>query len=307
VAWGLLLFLCDYDGGILFCVYILDQNFMSMKEQESRAIIFRGLHEREGIFVVPNPWDAGSAKMLASLGFEALATTSAGLAFSLGKPDGQGLVTQQETIKNVADIAQAVSLPVSADLENGYGDDPETCAETILLAAKAGAVGGSIEDATGRDSDPIYDFDLSVQRVKAAVRAARSLSFPFTLTARAENFLHGRTDLNDTLKRLVAYAEAGADVLFAPGLTTREQIESVVKAVAPRPVNVVMGLNKANFSLDDLQALGVKRVSLGSSLARAAYSGFIHGSEEIMKMGTFSFAGSSRSYAQINAMLASTK
>ncbi|HEY5748811.1 MAG TPA: isocitrate lyase/phosphoenolpyruvate mutase family protein [Chryseolinea sp.] len=282
---------------------------MNMKDdqQELRAVTFRGLHEREGIFVAPNPWDAGSAKMLASLGFEALATTSAGLAFSLGKPDGQGLLVQQETIKNVADIARAVSLPVSADLENGYGDDPQTCAETILLAAKAGAVGGSIEDATGRASDPIYGFDLSVQRIKAAVKAARSLSFPFTLTARAENLLHGRIDLDDTLKRLVAYAEAGADVLFAPGLTTRDEIEAVVKAVAPRPVNVVMGLNKANFTLDELQALGVKRVSLGSSLARAAYSGFIYGSEEIIKTGTFGFASGTRSYAQINAMLAGTR
>jgi len=279
---------------------------MNMKDQELRAVAFRMLHEREGIFVAPNPWDAGSAKMLASLGFEALATTSAGLAFSLGKPDGQGLLTRKETIKNVGDIADAVSLPVSADLENGYGDDPQTCAETILLAAKAGAVGGSIEDATGRDGDPIYAFELSVQRVKAAVKAARSLSFPFTLTARAENLIHDRIDFDDTVKRLVAYAEAGADVLFAPGLTTREEIEAVVKAVAPRPVNVVMGLNKANFSLDELQALGVKRVSLGSSLARAAYSGFIYGSEEVMKMGTFGFAGGSRSYAQINAMLAGT-
>ncbi len=290
---------------------------MNTNDQELRAIAFRALHERQGIFVAPNPWDAGSAKMLASLGFEALATTSAGLAFSLGKPDGQGLLLQQETIKNVADIAQAVTLPVSAlavgtsstmlpvsaDLENGYGDDPQACAETILLAAKAGAVGGSIEDATGRAGDPIYAFDLSVQRIKAAVKAARSLPFPFTLTARAENFLHGRIDLADTLKRLVAYAEAGADVLFAPGLTTRDEVEAVVKAVAPRPVNVVMGLNKATFSLDELQALGVKRVSLGSSLARAAYSGFIYGSEEVMKMGTFNFATGSRSYAQINAML----
>ncbi|SHH26104.1 2-Methylisocitrate lyase, PEP mutase family [Chryseolinea serpens] len=280
---------------------------MNTKDQELRAIAFRGLHEREGIFVAPNPWDAGSAKMLASLGFEALATTSAGLAFSLGKPDGQGLLLLQETIKNVGDIAQAVSLPVSADLENGYGDDPQACAETILLAAKAGAVGGSIEDATGRAGDPIYTFDLSVQRIKAAVKAARSLPFHFTLTARAENFLHGRIDLADTLKRLVAYAEAGADVLFAPGLKTREEISAVVQAVAPRPVNVVMGLSDARFSVDELQALGVKRVSVGSSLARAAYSSFINGSEEIMKTGTFGFAGGARSYAKINTMLEGTR
>jgi len=272
-------------------------------DQLSRARIFRALHEREGIFVAPNPWDAGSAKMLAALGFEALATTSAGLAFSLGKPDGQGRLTQSETIKNVADIAAAVTLPVSADLENGYGDQPQTCADTVLLAAQAGAVGGSIEDATGRDDDPIYPFYLSVERVKAAAKAAHALSFPFTLTARAENLIHGRPDLDDTIRRLKAYAEAGADVLFAPGLKTREEIEAVVKAVAPKPVNVVMGLNSATFTLDDLQTLGVKRVSLGSTLARAAYSGFMDGSEEISKTGTFKFAERIRSYAQINALL----
>ena len=210
-----------------------------------KAKAFKTLHERPGIFAIPNPWDAGSAKILASLGFEALATTSAGLAFSLGKPDGERAVTREDTLENVHAIIAATSLPVSADLENGYGVDPETCAETILLAAKAGLVGGSIEDATGRPKDPIYPFELSVERIMAAVQAARSLPFPFTLTARAENLIYGRDDLKDTIRRLEAYAIAGADVLFAPGLKTRDEIETVVRAVAPKPLNVVMGLNNA--------------------------------------------------------------
>jgi 2-methylisocitrate lyase-like PEP mutase family enzyme len=267
-----------------------------------KAAAFKALHERTGIFVIPNPWDAGSAKMLASLGFEALATTSAGLAFSLGKPDGEGLVTREETFKNAQDILFATNLPVSADLENGYGDDPESCAETILLAAKAGLVGGSIEDATGNPDDPIYSFELSVVRVKAAVKAARSLPFPFTLTARAENLIYGRPDLQDTIRRLEAFADAGADVLFAPGLKTRAEIDAVVRAVAPKPVSVVMGLSNANFSLNELSDLGVKRVSLGSSLARAAYGAFFKAAQEIGQEGTFTFASEAAPYADINGL-----
>jgi 2-methylisocitrate lyase-like PEP mutase family enzyme len=267
-----------------------------------RAEVFRNLHQRTGIFVVPNPWDAGSAKVLESLGFEALATTSAGLAFSLGRPDGYASITREETLQNVRDIIAATSLPVSADLENGFGDSPETCAETILLAAKAGLAGGSIEDATGNPNDPIYSFDHAVERVKAAVTAARSLPYAFTLTARAENLIHGRPDLNDTIRRLEAFADAGADVLFAPGLKTREEIEAVVKAVAPRPVNVVMGLSGGNFSLDMLAGIGVKRVSLGSSLIRAAYGGFFRAAEEIQQQGTFTFANEAKPYADINKL-----
>jgi 2-methylisocitrate lyase-like PEP mutase family enzyme len=267
-----------------------------------RAEAFRKLHERAGIFVVPNPWDAGSAKMLASLGFEALATTSAGLAFSLGKADGAKAVTREETLSNARTIVAATELPVSADLENGYGDEPEACAETILLAAEAGLAGGSIEDATGRPDDPIYSFEFAVERVKAAVRSARSLPYPFMLTARAENFLHGRADLADTIRRLEAFADAGADVLYAPGLKTREEIVAVVKAVAPRPVNVVMGLNQAGFSLDDLAKLGVKRVSLGSTLARVAYGGFLRAAEEIAQKGSFKFAEGTVPYATINGL-----
>jgi 2-methylisocitrate lyase-like PEP mutase family enzyme len=270
--------------------------------QQIRAEAFRKLHERAGIFVVPNPWDAGSAKMLASLGFEALATTSAGLAFSLGKADGAKAVTREETLSNARTIVGATELPVSADLENGYGDEPEACAETIMLAAEAGLAGGSIEDATGRPDDPIYSFEFAVERVRAAVQAARSLPYPFMLTARAENFLHGRSDLADTIRRLEAFADAGADVLYAPGLKTWEEIEAVVKAVAPRPVNVVMGLNQAGFSLDDLAKLGVKRVSVGSTLARVAYGGFLRAAEEIAQKGSFKFAEGTVPYATINGM-----
>lgn len=270
--------------------------------QQVRAEIFKALHERPGIFVAPNPWDAGSAKMLAALGFEALATTSAGLAFSLGKPDGDRTVTRQDTLDNARIILAATHLPVAADLENGYGDDPETCAETILLAAKAGLAGGSIEDATGRPGDPIYPFELAVERVKAAVKAARSLPFPFTLTARAENLIYGRPDLKDTIRRLEAFADAGADVLFAPGLTTREEIAAVVKAIAPRPLNVVMGLNNADFTLDELSALGVKRVSVGSSLARVAYGAFFRAAEEIRQKRNFGFAAGAMPYGEINKL-----
>jgi len=273
--------------------------------QTEQAIALQKLHSSPGIFVIPNPWDAGSAKILASLGFKALATTSAGMSFSIGKPDGDGVVSLDEALKNVRTIAEATSLPVSADLENGYGDDPEFCASTIIKAAEAGAVGGSIEDATGRREDPIYPFELSVQRIKAAVKAARSLPFPFTLSARAENLIHDRPDLPDTIRRLVAFAEAGADVLFAPGLKTREEIEAVVRAVAPKPVNVVMGLSQGNFTLEELGSLGVRRVSLGSALIRAAYGGFIRAAEEISQKGSFSFAQTATPYAQLNELFRS--
>ena len=210
-----------------------------MLNQMERGEAFRALHQRDGLFVLPNPWDAGSAKMLAALGFEALATTSAGLAFSLGRRDAEGAVSREETLANARSIIEATPLPVAADLENGYGDEPQHCAETIALAAQIGLVGGSIEDASGNAQSPIYPFELAVERIRAAVATARSLPFAFTLVARAENYLHGRPDLGDTIKRLEAYAQAGADVLYAPGLTTREEIQAVVTAVAPHPVNVL--------------------------------------------------------------------
>jgi 2-methylisocitrate lyase-like PEP mutase family enzyme len=277
-------------------------DFTPDNSQLINARAFKNLHERDGIFVVPNPWDAGSAKMLQSIGFEALATTSAGLAFSLAKADGEGSVTLQQALENARNIVSAVNIPVSADLENGYGIDPEVCAETILLAARAGLAGGSIEDTTGRPEYPILPFDLSVERIKATVKAAKSLPFPFMLTARAENLIYGRQDLKDTVRRLEAFADAGADVLFAPGIKTPDEIALVVKAVAPKPVNVVMGLSNCDLSLNQLEDLGVKRVSLGSSLARAAYSAFINGAKEIFHHGTFNFAGNAISYAEINKL-----
>lgn len=273
-----------------------------MTTQRERGEAFRDLHQRPGLFAIPNPWNAGSAKMLAALGFEALATTSAGFAFSIGKPDVEGAVTREETLANAREIVEATPLPVSADLENGFGDGPEACAETIRLAADAGLVGGSIEDATGRAADPIYPFDLAVERVRAAVAAARALPFPFTLTARAENLLNRRPDLPDTIRRLQAFADAGADVLYAPGLKTAEDIAAVVKAVAPKPVNVVMGLAGAAFSLAELDRLGVKRVSVGSAFARAAYGAFLRAAREIKEKGTFAFAGDAVPYAEINAL-----
>ena len=273
-----------------------------MDAQAARARRLQMLHVSPGIFVIPNPWDAGSAKILATLGFEALATTSAGFAFSLGKPDAEGAISRSETLANARSIVDATNLPVSADLENGFGDDPETCAETIRLAAETGLVGGSIEDATGRPENPIYPFGLAVERVAAAVQAARALPFPFVLTARAENLINGRPDLNDTIRRLQAFAAAGADVLYAPGLNSRDDIAAVVKAVAPKPVNVVMGLSGSRFSLDELASLGVKRVSLGSSLARAAYGAFLDAAREIRDAGTFNFAARAAPYAALNDM-----
>lgn len=266
------------------------------------ARAFKRLHERAGIFVIPNPWDAGSAKMLASLGFEALATTSAGLAFSLGKPDGEAEVSRDEALANARAIIAATNLPVSADLENGYGDDPESCTKTILLAARSGLSGGSIEDATGRPDDPIYPFDLSVERIKEAVKAVKNLAIPFTLTARAENLIHGIPDLKDTLKRLEAYADAGADVLFAPGLKSKAEIEAAVIAAGTKPLNVVLNLSISNLSLNELEDMGVKRVSLGSSLILSAYGAFMRSANEIKDKGTFSFATDNAKYADMNAL-----
>lgn len=271
-----------------------------MPTQTERGEAFRALHQRDGLFVLPNPWDAGSAKMLASLGFEALATTSAGLAFSLGRRDAEGAVSREEALANARSIIEATPLPVAADLENGYGDEPQHCAETIALAAQIGLVGGSIEDATGHAQSPIYPFELAVERIRAAVAAARSLPFAFTLVARAENYLHGRPDLDDTIKRLAAYAQAGADVLYAPGLTTREEILAVVTAVAPHPVNVLVGSPSLRLSLDELAELGVKRVSLGSSLARVAYGAFYQAAEELAGSGSLVATGRAMPFARIN-------
>lgn len=269
--------------------------------QQQKALVFQSLHQREQLLVLPNPWDAGSAKILAALGFEALATTSAGLAFSLGRADGEGLISREDTLANARAIVEATPLPVAADLENGFADEPQGCADTLLQAAACGLVGGSIEDASGNPEAPIYPLELAVERIRASVAAVRSLPFPFTLCARAENFLHGREDLPDTLRRLEAYADAGADVLYAPGLTTRAQIDAVVRAVAPRPVNVLLGLSSSALTFDDLAALGVRRVSVGSSLARAAFGGFLQAARGL-RQGDTGFARNAAPFAELNEL-----
>lgn len=270
--------------------------------QRLRAHTFKALHERKSAFIVANPWDAGSAKLLAAMGFEALATSSAGLAFSLGRTDGDGGISRDETLENIRQIIAATALPITADLENGFAHSPEGCAENLRQAIACGIVGGSIEDASGKAEAPIYEFEHAVERVKAAVAVARSMPFPFMLTARAENLLHGRTDFADTLRRLEAYAEAGADVLYAPGLQTRDQIAAVVKAVSPKPVNVLMGLDGVALSVRDLSELGVKRISVGSSLARAAFGGLLRAAEEMRDHGTFTYAEQAMPFARLNGL-----
>ena len=268
-------------------------------DQAAKAAAFRALHARSGAFVIPNPWDAGTARILAALGFEALATTSAGLAYALGLRDGAA--GRAETLANARAIVDATALPVSADLENGFGDTPEDAAETIRLAAEAGLVGGSIEDATGNAAQPIYDFSHAVERVAAAVEAARALPFPFVLTARAENFLHGRADLDDTIRRLQAFERAGADVLYAPALPGLDAIRTVCAAVSC-PVNVLAG-GSGTPSVTALAEAGVKRVSLGSGLSRAALGGLVRAAREIKEQGTFGFAADALSYADANGFM----
>lgn len=270
-----------------------------MTTQAEKGQVFRALHERKQTFIIPNPWDAGTARLLAHLGFEALATTSMGCAFSLGKTDGS--LSREETLECAAAIAAATNLPISADLEKGFGDSPEEAAKTIRLAAAAGVVGGSIEDATGRADDPIYELTRAVDRVRAAVEAARSLPFAFTLTARAENYLHDRPDIKDTIKRLQAFQEAGADVLYAPGLETKDDIAAVVRSV-DRPVNVLMGLRGVQLSAAELSGMGVRRISVGSSLTRAALGAFMRAANEMRDKGTFTFAAEAANSSDITAI-----
>jgi 2-methylisocitrate lyase-like PEP mutase family enzyme len=259
-----------------------------MPTQLEKATAFRALHTRPGAFIMPNPWDAGTAKLLASLGFEALATTSLGLANMLGRPDGAGTVSRDEVLENCRMIAGATDLPVSADLENGYADAPRDAAQMIALAAEAGVVGGSIEDATGNPSKPIYDFELAVERVHAAVEVARSLPMPFVLTARAENLLHGRLDLDDTIRRLQAFEKAGADVLYAPGLRDLATIRTVAQSVG-KPINVVMSTGDPSLTLAQLAEAGVKRVSVGGALSRLALAAFLDGAREMKETGGFTW------------------
>lgn len=270
--------------------------------QFEKAQKFRDLHDRNEAFLLPNPWDIGSAMLLAHMGFEALATTSAGHAFTLGLPDNT--VPRELVMEHVASLVAATPLPLSCDLGNGFGDEPESAAEAIKLVAGAGAVGGSIEDATGRMDEPIYPIELAAERARAAVEAARSLDFPFMLTARAENYLNGRPDLDDTIRRLQAFQEAGADVLYAPGIVSEEDIRAVMSSV-DRPVNVLIGLPGLMLDREELSQLGVRRVSTGSALARASIGALQRAARELLDEGTFGFIAEASSSSNIVTLLKS--
>jgi len=258
---------------------------MSVTQVEKSAR-FRGLHDGSGVFVIPNPWDVGSARILAGLGFQALATSSAASATALARRDG-GL-TRAEALAHARSIVDATDLPVSADLERGFGDAPETVAETVVMAAAAGLVGCTIEDATGNPERPLYELDLAVDRIAAAAQAVRTLPFPFVLTARAHNFVYADASLEDTIRRLQAFEGAGADVLFAPGLPDLAAVRAVCAAVA-RPVNFMAGIKGKSFPVGDLVAAGVRRISLATSLYRAAMTGLIDAAREVKEQGRFGF------------------
>ena len=270
--------------------------------QHEKAGVFAALHQREALFVLPNPWDVGSAKMLAGLGFEALATTSAGYAFSQGKLDRIGFTQRDEMLKHAREIVQATHLPVSADLENGYGDSPEAVQQTILAAADAGLVGCTIEDTTGLFDKPIYDKSFAIERIAAAVETVASLDFPFMLTARAENYLHQRPDLEDTLARLQGYESVGADVLYAPGLPDIDTIKTICSSVN-KPVNVVAGIALRGVSVQALEQAGVQRVSVGSSLARTAIGAMLTASKSLLEEGSFAAFEDAASFAQIEKLI----
>jgi 2-methylisocitrate lyase-like PEP mutase family enzyme len=255
-----------------------------MRTQAEKAKSFRALHARPGAFIIPNPWDAGTAKLLAAMGFEALATTSLGLANTLGR----ATTSLDAIIQNCRMIAEATDLPINADLENCGADDPKTAAKAIARAAEAGVVGGSIEDSTGDPQHPIYDFSLAVERVHAAVEAARALPFPFTLTARAENLLWGRNDLDDTIRRLQAFETAGADVLYSSGVQTLDTIRTVVSSVG-KPFNLVMGFADPTLTVEQLSAAGVKRISVGGAMARVALAAFLKCAHEMKDRGAFTY------------------
>jgi len=268
--------------------------------QSDKANRFRALHQGPGAFIIPNPWDAGSARLLAGLGFEALATSSGAQAGVLGRRDGA--VTREEALAHARAIVEATDLPVSADLEKGFGDGPKDAAETIRRAAEVGLVGGSIEDASGNPQKPLYDIGHAAERVAAAVAAARALPFPFTLTARAENHIRGNPDLDDTIKRLKAYETAGADVLFAPGLPDLAAVRTVCSALS-RPFNFMIGIKGRSFPVGDLTAAGVRRISLATSLYRASMSGLLHAAREAKEKGTFGYIDTIMSTADLNAFM----
>jgi len=268
--------------------------------QSDKAARFRALHQGPAAFVIPNPWDAGSARILAGLGFQALATSSGASAGILGRRDGK--VKREEALAHARAIVEAVDLPVSADLEKGFGDAPSSAAETIRLAAGVGLVGGSIEDATGDKDNPLYDIGQATERVAAAVQAARALSFPFTLTARTENFLRGNPSLEDTIKRLQAFEKAGADVLMAPGLPDLEAVRAVCAAVT-KPVNFMVGIKGKSFTVAELASAGVKRISLATSLYRMAMTGLVDAAREVKDKGTFGYLDRSLATPDLNAFM----
>ena len=270
--------------------------------QSDKATRFKALHQGPGVFVIPNPWDAGSARILAGLGFQALATSSSASAGVLGRRDGK--VTREEALALARSIVMATDLPVSADLEKGFGDAPATVAETIRLAAEVGLVGCSIEDATGDRNKPLYDIGHATERVEAATQAARALPFPFTLTARSENFLRGNPDLEDTIKRLQAFERAGADVLFAPGLPDLASVQAVCTAVS-KPVNFMVGIRGKSFSVAELAGAGVRRISLASSLYHAAMSGLLLAAREVKEKGTFDYLDRSLPASELTGFMQS--
>lgn len=272
--------------------------------QQQKYQSFKALHENENAFVMPNPWDAGSAIILEQTGFNALATTSAGYAFGAGQRDSSGVVTRADILANADAVVQATSLPVSADLEDGFGLAPDICHETISLAIQVGLVGGSIEDASSDADTPILPLDIAVERIKAAASAAHGQ--PFMLTARAENYLWDKPDLADTIRRLQAFDQAGADVLYAPGLDNLDDIRTLCAAV-DKPVNVVMGLQNALFSVAQLAEVGVKRISVGGSFARAAYGALIRAATEVIEHGTFTYARDAIPDHDINQMMSAEK
>ena len=272
---------------------------MSISQQE-KAVRFRALHDGPGTFVIPNPWDVGSALILAALGFQALATSSAASACAIGRRDGA--LTRDQALAHSRLIVDSTDLPVSADLENGFGEAPETVAQTIKLAAEAGLVGCTIEDSTGNQDRPLYDDGLAVERITAAVEAARALRFPFTLTARAHNLLYAGASLDETIRRLQAFEKVGADVLFAPGLPDLASVRAVCASVA-KPVNFMVGIKGKSLSVDELAAAGVKRLSLATSLYRAAMTGLLDAVHEVKDLGQFGFLDRCVTTAELNTLM----
>jgi 2-methylisocitrate lyase-like PEP mutase family enzyme len=275
---------------------------MDVAERARRGELFRDLHEQGEFLVLPNPWDRGTARLFANLGFRGLASTSAGLAFSLGRRDGDAAVSRDETLEHVRVIVDATPLPVTADLENGFGESPETVAETVRLAGEIGLAGASIEDASYRPADPILARGLAVERIHAAAEAARALPYPFTLTARSENFIRGRPDLDDTLSRLQAFEAAGADVLYAPGLPDEPALRLACESVA-RPVNYVAGIGANRFTLSQLKDIGVRRVTMGTSFARAGLTAVVRAAREVLDQGSFEYCSGILTVGDFNELI----